>query len=104
MATSVTPKVAAVKKAAPRKAVAAENVVAAAKIARKKVAVPRKTGASSRRVATPAIRPEERHHLIEVAAYYLAERRGFHGASTDEDWLQAEREIDGMIEAGKFAT
>jgi hypothetical protein len=54
-------------------------------------------------VAAPAIQPEERHRLIEVAAYYIAERRGFQGASSDDDWLQAEQEIDAMIAAGKFA-
>lgn len=103
MTTSASRSVAAVKKAASRKTVAAKNTVGAAKMAETKVAPARKKRTSPERVATSAIRPEERHHLIEAAAYYIAERRGFHGASSHDDWLQAEREIDAMIEAGKFA-
>jgi hypothetical protein len=101
MASSVTPR-AAVKRAAPRKAVAEKNV-AAAKSADKKAAAPRKRRVLPKRTAIPAIRPEERRRLIEAAAYFMAERRGFQGASPVDDWLQAEREIDALIAAGKFA-
>lgn len=103
MSTSVTQTAAAVKKAAPRKTVAGKKDVADGKIAEKKLAAAPKRRTSPKRVATPAIRPEERHHLIEVAAYYIAERRGFHGASSNVDWLQAEREVDAMIKAGKIS-
>ncbi len=107
MATSVSRRVTAVKNTAPRKTprktVVNKNVVGTTKIVEKKIAAARKSGTSPERVATRAIRPEERHHLIEAAAYYIAERRGFHGASSHDDWLRAEREIDAMIEAGKFA-
>ncbi|MDR3412124.1 MAG: DUF2934 domain-containing protein [Formivibrio sp.] len=48
------------------------------------------------------ITSEERHHLVEVAAYYLAERRGFGSGSLHDDWLQAEQQIDQMIASGKF--
>lgn len=101
MTTSVARKVATVKNTAPRKTAADKNVAGAAEIV--EVAAPRKKRTSPERVATPAIRHEERRHLIEAAAYYIAERRGFHGASSLDDWLQAEREIDAMIEAGKFS-
>jgi DUF2934 family protein len=101
--TSVTPRVTAVKKTTPRTTVAAKNDAGAARIVEKKGAAAHKRSASAERVATAAIRPEERHHLIEVAAYCIAERHGFHGALPLDDWLQAEREIDAMIEAGKFA-
>ena len=37
---------------------------------------------------------EERHHLIAVAAYYIAEQRGFQGDAALDDWLQAEAEVD----------
>lgn len=58
----------------------------------------------TRKVAKPnGVSPEERHHLIEVAAYYLAERRGFGEGSYHDDWLQAENQIDLMIAEGKFA-
>ena len=107
MTTSASRGGVAVKKAVPRKTprktVADRKVVGAAEIVEQKVAPARKKRTSHERAAIPAIRPEERRHLIEVAAYYIAERRGFHGASPHDDWLQAEREVDAMIEAGKFA-
>jgi hypothetical protein len=45
---------------------------------------PKDTG----RVAAPA-----RQKLIETAAYYLAERRGFAPGSELDDWLAAEASI-----------
>lgn len=53
--------------------------------------------------ATPVIDAHRRHNLVAVAAYYLAERRGFEGASADDDWLQAEGQIDALIAAGTIA-
>jgi len=101
--TSTTVPKSAAKKAAPRKAAKINHVAPVAAIVEQKVTPARKKRTPALRKAVPAIRPEERHHLIEVAAYYIAERRGFHGASTHDDWIQAEREIDAMITAGKFA-
>jgi Protein of unknown function (DUF2934) len=40
---------------------------------------------------------EERHARIAVAAYRLAEGRGFAPGGELEDWLRAERETDGAI-------
>lgn len=40
---------------------------------------------------------EERDEMIAVAAYYLAERRGFRPGSATQDWLQAEQHIDEML-------
>ena len=57
----------------------------------------------SKRPVAFGIPSTERHHLIAVAAYYLALRRGFQGEGSHDDWLAAEREIDAMIAAGKFA-
>jgi|GEM_PF-1716067 hypothetical protein len=68
-----------------------------------KPAEPAKKRVSRKSGVDSAMQPVERNHLIEVAAYYLAEKRGFHAESTHEDWLQGEREIDAMIAAGKFA-
>ena len=42
---------------------------------------------------TPA--SDDRLRRIAEAAYYRAERRGFTSGSEDDDWLEAEREIDG---------
>jgi hypothetical protein len=36
-----------------------------------------------------------RHERIAVAAYYNAERRGFEAGREQEDWLAAEKEIEG---------
>jgi hypothetical protein len=43
------------------------------------------------------IAAEVRHHYVQVAAYYIAERRGFHGGAEHRDWELAEREIERMI-------
>ena len=91
------------KEKAIRKTVAEKNVTGPDEISDEKKAAPaRKRTPAKRRVAS-AIRPLERHHLIEVAAYYVAERRGFQEGCCHDDWLQAEREIDAMIAAVKFA-
>jgi len=34
--------------------------------------------------------------MIAEAAYYRAEKRGFEGGSTLEDWLEAERQIEAL--------
>ena len=44
--------------------------------------------------------PEEREYMIAEAAYYRAERRGFAPGNEMEDWLQAETEIDSLIQSG----
>jgi hypothetical protein len=38
---------------------------------------------------------DDRRRRIAEAAYYRSERRGFIGGYEDDDWLEAEREIDG---------
>ena len=35
-----------------------------------------------------------RDERIRIAAYAIAERRGFEGGSETEDWLEAERQVD----------
>lgn len=39
----------------------------------------------------------DRHQMIKVAAYYLAEQRGFNGGDPVADWLAAETRIDAML-------
>ena len=41
-----------------------------------------------------------RRRLIEKCAYLRAERRGFTGGSPEEDWLEAEMEIDQLLLQG----
>lgn len=48
----------------------------------------------------PALTQEQRRYYVEVAAYYIAERRGFGGGSQLEDWVQAETEIDRLLKEG----
>lgn len=49
-----------------------------------------------------AVDSEQRHNYIEVAAYYIAERRGFMDGHETEDWAMAEVEIDRMLLVGKL--
>ena len=45
-----------------------------------------------RKIATPAsILQEERYQLIAIAAYFRAEKRGFAGNDTVQDWLDGNR-------------
>lgn len=101
--TTATP---APKKKTPRKTAAAEPAIKTETVATVESAAPAAPAKKrTRKVATPKqVSPEERHHLIKVAAYYLAERRGFGSGSIHDDWVQAEQEIDQMIAAGKFAS
>lgn len=38
-----------------------------------------------------------RRELIAEAAYYRAERRGFQGGSPEQDWIDAEAEIEALL-------
>lgn len=42
--------------------------------------------------------PEQRYQMIAEAAYYRAERRGFIIGDTAQDWLDAEAEIDRILQ------
>jgi hypothetical protein len=44
-----------------------------------------------------AVSTEERHRMIAEAAYFRAERRGFRGGDSFQDWLAAEAEIDNLL-------
>jgi rubrerythrin len=44
-----------------------------------------------------AVSTEERHRMIAEAAYFRAERRGFKGGDSFQDWLAAESEIDKLL-------
>ncbi len=47
------------------------------------------------------VAPEQRYQYVEVAAYYIAERRGFDVGSADENWAQAELEINRLLGEGQ---
>lgn len=68
-------------------------------------------GSSTRPVAEPrtatteraavdtrsSVSAEERRRMIQEAAYLRAERRGFRGGSAEQDWFQAEAEVDYLL-------
>ena len=45
---------------------------------------------------------EQRARYIEVAAFYIAERRGFAAGNPTDDWLAAEAEVNRLIDSGHF--
>jgi len=46
------------------------------------------------------VTPEQRRHMIEEAAYFIAEQRGFSQGDCDADWINAEAQIDKMLTKG----
>jgi len=71
----------------------ASAATAAQPAARRAKAVPA-TAPPTRRPAVPAA---DRREMIAVAAYHLAEARGFSGGSPEDDWLLAEAQIDALL-------
>jgi hypothetical protein len=57
------------------------------------------TGKTAVADAAPAasIEPDAMHRMIETAAYYQAEKRGFAAGHEQDDWLIAEQEISRML-------
>jgi hypothetical protein len=51
----------------------------------------------------PNLDSRERHHLIEQAAYFLAERRGCGAGDALHDWLEAQAEIGMLFEGELYA-
>lgn len=48
------------------------------------------------------VSPEDRRKRMAEAAYYRAERRGFAPGQEENDWLEAEQEIEGNEEREKL--
>lgn len=48
-------------------------------------------------VLSRAVTPLERNQMIEKAAYYHAERRGFEPGHELEDWLAAEQDVQAVL-------
>ncbi len=78
------------KKAAAPKLVAKPKAAVAAKPAR------------ARKPKPAAIPQEQRRNYIEVAAYYIAARRGFAPGDPLQDWIDAEAEIDRLLREGRL--
>ena len=71
-------------------------VKAATKVKAKPVA----KAASPRIKKAKTVPAEQRRNYIEVAAYHIAERRGFAAGDPLEDWVRAEAEIDRLLAKG----
>lgn len=99
--TDVTPKA---KTRAPAKKVVTAPAAAARTPVKKSAAkksVPTTSNATPV-VTRPAVSAEQRHHYIEVAAFYVAQRRGFAPGNPADDWAMAELEVDRLIASGHF--
>jgi hypothetical protein len=88
-------------KPAPKAPVAAKPAVAAAAAPAVKVKAPVKKAA--RPASKTVIDTAQRANFIEVAAFYIAERRGFTPGNPEQDYLDAAAEIDRLIAAGHFS-
>lgn len=78
------------------------KAVKPAKATKAAAATAPKAPAKPRKKRVPRVDPTQRQHYIEVAAYYIAERRGFLAGCEAEDWAEAEREIDELLREGKL--
>ena len=47
---------------------------------------------------------EDKHRMIETAAYYRAQKRGFSNDDPVADWFEAEREIEALLQGGDAGT
>ena len=81
-------------KAAPAKSAAA--IPRASKPIAETKTKPVSKNATKGNGASP-ITPEQRYRMICDAAYFRAERRGFIGGNSAEDWTAAEAEIDSLL-------
>ena len=55
-------------------------------------------------VQVPWLTESQRHEAVQVAAYYLAERRGFEPGHELEDWINAEVQLDATFGTGQRDT
>ena len=87
-----------------KKAVAVKATAPAAAVKKSPVkkVTPAKAGATPA-AARPTVTPEQRHNYIEVAAFYVAQRRGFAPGNPADDWNMAEQEVDRLIDSGHFS-
>lgn len=102
-------------KKAPAKAVTSKKTVATPVAQKAPVKTAAVKPAASKKITAPDVklRPstapkpvlttEQRNHYVSVAAFYIAERRGFTLGCPQDDWLAAEAEIDRLIASGHFA-
>jgi Protein of unknown function (DUF2934) len=62
------------------------------------------SGTDAARQSSPdRVAPEVRYRMIAAAAYLRAEQRAFQNGSPEDDWLQAEIEVDEFLEQTRRA-
>lgn len=99
---STTAKSPATPKAASAKAVSAKAVAKPATVKKSSPASSKKASTSKAKLGdglsktSIKISPEERYRMVEVAAYFLAERNGFAGSPV-EYWSTAEAQISKLL-------
>jgi hypothetical protein len=81
------------KKPAAKKLVS-EKKVPAIGVTKEKKAVATKPRASKKITATSKVSDDERKKMIADNAYYRAQRRNFSPEGIEEDWLEAEAEVN----------
>jgi surface antigen len=99
---SATPDKAPTKKTAKTDAAKAVKTSVAAKPAATKKPAAAKAKPAAKSTARQPVTPDQRRYYIEVAAYYMAERRGFAGGNPADDWAAAEAEIDRLLAEGRL--
>ena len=99
------------KKATPKAETTTATVVKKPKTAaaapKEKPSVEKKAAvkATSKKKSTVAtVTPEQRSNYVEIAAYYIAERRSFTPGDPLADWAEAEAEIDRLLATGRFGS
>lgn len=63
---------------------------------RTKTPARRKTSTKREAAADASVAQASREEMIAMAAYFIAERRGFEGGREMDDWLEAEAQIDAL--------
>lgn len=58
----------------------------------------------SKSAANLNVTPEQRYQMIAEAAYFIAERRAFACGDPGQDWLEAEAEIERILQSGGKAS
>jgi hypothetical protein len=61
-----------------------------------KTVTPAGTKAPAKAKGIKKIGAEQRYKMVEMAAYYIAERNGFEGSPSDY-WIQAEVQIEALL-------
>jgi hypothetical protein len=54
---------------------------------------PKPVAARAKKPASAPLSDDLRRRYVSVAAYYIAERRGFQGRPSEADWFEAEEQI-----------